>query len=200
MNDDETTISPKQLWNYVVAITGASGAPYARRLMHSLASPDIQVHVVASSAGKMVYQMELGTAMEEDLPAGTMLYEETDIAAPIASGSFPIEGMVVVPCSMGSLAAIAQGCARNLIHRAADVCLKERRRLILVPREMPLSRIHLSNMLQVVDAGGVILPPMPGFYHQPQSIDDLVDFVVARILMQLGFDQTLVPPWLGGGS
>ncbi len=198
--NNENAISQNQPWNYVVAITGASGAPYARRLLHSLASPDIQIHVVASNAGKMVYQMEMGTSVEEDLPPGTMLYDETDVAAPLASGSFPIEGMVVVPCSMGSLAAIAQGCARNLIHRAADVCLKERRRLILVPREMPLSRIHLSNMLKVVDAGGIILPPMPGFYHQPQSVDDLLDFVVARILMQLGFAQNLVPPWLGGNS
>jgi 4-hydroxy-3-polyprenylbenzoate decarboxylase len=198
--NNENAISQNQPWNYVVAITGASGAPYARRLLHSLASPDIQIHVVASNAGKMVYQMEMGTSVEEDLPPGTMLYDETDVAAPLASGSFPIEAMVVVPCSMGSLAAIAQGCARNLIHRAADVCLKERRRLILVPREMPLSRIHLSNMLKVVDAGGIILPPMPGFYHQPQSVDDLLDFVVARILMQLGFAQNLVPPWLGGNS
>jgi 4-hydroxy-3-polyprenylbenzoate decarboxylase len=198
--NDENGISHNQPWNYVVAITGASGAPYARRLLRSLASPDIQIHVVASNAGKMVYQMEMGSSVEDDLPPGTMLYDETDVAAPVASGSFPIEAMVVVPCSMGSLAAIAQGCARNLIHRAADVCLKERRRLILVPREMPLSRIHLSNMLAVVEAGGIILPPMPGFYHQPQSVDDLLDFVVARILMQLGFAQNLVPPWLGGNS
>ena len=198
--NDENGISHNQPWNYMVAITGASGAPYARRLLRSLASPDIQIHVVASNAGKMVYQMEMGSSVEDDLPPGTMLYDETDVAAPVASGSFPIEAMVVVPCSMGSLAAIAQGCARNLIHRAADVCLKERRRLILVPREMPLSRIHLSNMLAVVEAGGIILPPMPGFYHQPQSVDDLLDFVVARILMQLGFAQNLVPPWLGGNS
>jgi 4-hydroxy-3-polyprenylbenzoate decarboxylase len=148
----------------------------------------------------MVYQMEMERRLEQDLPPGTMLYDEADISAPLASGSFPIEAMVVVPCSMGSLAAIAQGCGRNLIHRAADVCLKERRRLILVPREMPLSRIHLSNMLAVADAGGIILPPMPGFYHHPQSVDDLVDFVVARILSQLGFAQDLVPQWLGAGS
>ena len=197
---DENAVPQDRHWNIIVAITGASGAPYARRLLHCLASPNIQIHVVASNAGKMVYQMEMETSLEQDLPPGTMLYDEADVAAPLASGSFPVEAMVVVPCSMGSLAAIAQGCGRNLIHRAADVCLKERRRLILVPREMPLSRIHLSNMLAVVDVGGIILPPMPGFYHHPQSVDDLVDFVVARILSQLGFAQDLVPPWLGAGS
>lgn len=199
MNNEPVT-SPNQVWHYVVAITGASGAPYARRLLQTLTSPDIQLHLVASSAGKMVYQLETGVNLEEDLPLGALLYDEADFAAPFASGSFPIEGMVVVPCTMGSLAAIAQGYSRNLIHRAADVCLKERRRLVLVPRETPLNRIHLTNMLQVLDAGGVILPPMPGFYHQPQSVEDLLDFVVARILTHLGLAQNLVPPWLGTGE
>ena len=186
-----------ELRHYVVAITGASGAPYARRLLQCFKSPEEQIHLVASKAGKMVYRLETGVSLHEDLPAGTMMYDEDDFAAPFASGSFPIEGMVVVPCTMGSLAAIAQGYSRNLIHRAADVCLKERRRLVVVPREMPLNRIHLSNMLQVVEAGGIILPPMPGFYHQPQSVADLVDFVVARILTHLGLAQDLVSPWLG---
>ena len=196
MNQDPP-ILPTRLRHYVVAITGASGAPYARKLLHSLKSPEVQIHLVASKAGKMVYQLETGVALHDDLPAGTLVYAEDDFAAPFASGSFPVEGMAVVPCTMGSLAAIAQGYSRNLIHRAADVCLKERRRLVLVPREMPLSRIHLHNMLQVVDAGGIILPPVPGFYHQPQSVGDLVDFVVARILTHLGLPQDLVPPWLG---
>jgi flavin prenyltransferase len=190
-------ILPTRLRHYVVAITGASGAPYARKLLHSMKSPEVQIHLVASRAGMMVYQLETGIALHEDLPAGTLVYAEDDFAAPFASGSFPVEGMAVVPCTMGSLAAIAQGYSRNLIHRAADVCLKERRRLVLVPREMPLSRIHLHNMLQVVDAGGVILPPVPGFYHRPQTVQDLVDFVVARILTHLGLPQDMVPPWLG---
>lgn len=179
----------------VVAVTGASGAPYARTLLASLPSEEIQIHVIASRAGKLVYELEIGTALEKDLPAHARLYDEGDFTAPFASGSFPVAGMVIVPCTMGTLAAIAHGISQNLIHRAADVCLKERRRLILVCRETPLNEIHLKNMLQVTQAGGIILPPMPGFYHHPRSVEDLVRFVVARIMDRLNLPQNLMTPW-----
>ncbi|MFP5212570.1 MAG: UbiX family flavin prenyltransferase [Acidobacteriota bacterium] len=182
--------------NIVVAITGASGAPYARKLLHVLAGVEgFKTHLVASSAGKLVYGIENGVALEEDIPKSVKIYDEKDFTAPFASGSFITEGMAGVPCTMGTLASIANGISQNLIHRAADVCLKERRKLVLLPRETPLSRIHLANMLRVSEAGGIILPPMPGFYHRPQTIDDLVNFVVGRVLEQFGIKQSLVPPW-----
>lgn len=179
----------------IVAITGASGAPYARALLRVLSEQEIRVCLVASSAGKLVYQIETGKDLEEDLPSGVRIYSEKDFTAPFASGSFLSEGMVIVPCTMGTLAAVANGISQNLIHRAADVCLKENRRLVVVARETPLNRIHLSNMLRLAEAGAIILPPMPGFYHHPQSMDDLIHFVVARILDQFHIPQTLVPPW-----
>jgi flavin prenyltransferase len=178
-----------------VAITGASGAVYARLLLHTLWQEDIHIHLVASQAGKMVYNLEIGKPLEDDLPPEVSLYDENDFAAPFASGSFHSEGMVVVPCSMGTLAAIANGISQNLIHRAADVCLKERRRLVLVPRETPLNAIHLQNMLRLSQAGGIILPAMPGFYHRPRALDDLVRFLVARIIEQFQMPQNLLPPW-----
>jgi flavin prenyltransferase len=185
-------VEKKQL---IVAITGASGAAYARMLLHSLAQENIQVHLAASKTGKLVYGLEVGKPLEDDLPPGVALYGEKDFSAPFASGSFRSEGMVVVPCSMGTLAAIATGISQNLIHRAADVCLKEGRRLVVVPRETPLSSIHLRNMLRLSQAGGIILPAMPGFYHKPQELDDLVRFVVARIMERLDLPQNLVAPW-----
>ncbi len=179
----------------IVAITGASGAAYARLLLHTLRQEDIRIHLVASRAGKMIYNLEIGKPLEDDLPPEVSLYDENDFTAPFASGSFHSEGMVIVPCSMGTLAAIANGISQNLIHRAADVCLKERRRLVLVPRETPLNTIHLQNMLKLSQAGGIILPAMPGFYHQPRAMDDLVRFIVARIVEQFHIPQDLLPPW-----
>jgi flavin prenyltransferase len=179
----------------IVAITGASGAAYARLLLHALSQENIHIHLVASQAGKLVYGLEIGTPLEDDLPPGISVYNENDFTAPFASGSFPSQGMVIVPCTMGTLAAVANGISQNLIHRAADVCLKERRRLVLVPRETPLNVIHLQNMLTLSQVGAVILPAMPGFYHQPRKVDDLVRFIVARILEQLHVPQNLLPPW-----
>lgn len=179
----------------IVAITGASGAPYARALLRVLADGNLDTYLVASRAGQMVYRLENGKALEEDIPPGVHLTREDDFAAPIASGTFPTRGMVIVPCTMGTLASIANGISQNLIHRAADVCLKENRRLVVVPRETPLNRIHLANMLRLAEAGAVILPPMPGFYFKPQSIEDLVHFVVARILDQFQIPHNLVPAW-----
>jgi flavin prenyltransferase len=184
----------------IVAITGASGAAYARMLLHTLSQEKVQLHLVVSQAGKLVYNLEIGKPLEEDLPPGVSVYDERDFTAPFASGSFSSEGMAVVPCSMGTLAAIANGISQNLVHRAADVCLKEGRRLVLVPRETPLNAIHLRNMLRLAKAGGIILPAMPGFYHQPRTVDDLVRFVVARIIEQLHLPQNLLPPWNSGNS
>lgn len=181
--------------NIIVAVTGASGAPYAAELLLFLSRAKFAVQVVASDAGKLVYELETGTRLDRVLPADARLYDVNDFTAPFASGSFPCEGMVVVPCTMGTLGAIASGISQNLIHRAADVCLKERRRLILVPRETPLNQIHLENMLRLSRAGAIIVPAMPGFYHRPQSVAELVRFVVARILEQLGIPQDLLEPW-----
>ena len=188
--------------NLTVAITGASGAGYARKLLRSIPRMNYHVHLVSSEAGRLVYELETGVALSDDLPPEVHAYEETDFAAPLASGSFPCAGMVIVPCTMGTLGAIAAGLSQNLIHRAADVCLKQRRPLILVPRETPLNRIHLANMLKTAEAGAIILPAMPGFYHKPSCVQDLIDFVVARILDQLGIEHNLVEPWMGleGGS
>ena len=183
--------------NLTIAITGASGAGYARRLLRAIPREDYEVWVVSSEAGRLVYETETGVALMDDLPPGVRVFGESDFTAPIASGSFPCAGMVIVPCTMGTLGAIAAGISQNLVHRAADVCLKERRPLILVPRETPLNRIHLANMLKAAEAGAIILPAMPGFYHNPRAIEDIHDFVVARILDQLGIKHSLVEPWTG---
>lgn len=190
-----TPDKPMESRQIIIAITGASGAPYARTLLKELVRQGTEPHVVASKAGKLVYQLETGRSLEADFTDPVRFYDATDFTAPIASGSFPVQAMVVVPCTMGTLAAIAGGISQNLIHRAADVCLKEGRKLILVPRETPFNRVHLTNMVRASEAGAVILPPMPGFYHRPRSVQDLVDFIVARILDQLGLGQNLMAPW-----
>lgn len=196
----------------VLAITGASGSAYALRLLEVLVAAGRTVHLVVSPAGQQVIGHELGLevdtenfALEQLLPnlpeseradTGQVRYHNyRDFSAGIASGSFRTDGMVICPCSMGTLAAVSQGLSQNLIHRAADVHLKERRQLIVVPRETPLGSIQLANMKVLADAGAVILPAMPGFYNQPQTIDDLVNFVVARICDQLGVEQELTKRW-----
>ena len=193
--------------NFVVAITGASGAAYAARLIEVLLSAGHGVHLTISEAATIVLREELDVIVDLERFEPAMLHLDTaasaqlrfyrpnDLAAPIASGSFSTDGMVVCPCSVGTLAAIAQGAGRNLIHRAADVHLKERRQLILVPRETPLSLIHLRNMQAAAEAGAVLLPAMPGCYHRPQEIGDLVDFVVARVCDQLGVAATFARRW-----
>jgi 4-hydroxy-3-polyprenylbenzoate decarboxylase len=182
--------------NIVVAVTGASGAPYARGLIRELARRDeIRLTVISSRAGEFVYELEIGVPLKEDLPLGVNFYGEDDFTAPFASGSTSLRAMVIVPCTMATLGAIACGNGRNLIHRVADVCLKERRTLILVPRETPLHEGHLENMLKCARLGAVILPAMPGFYHKPSSVDDLVDFIVARILDHLKLPHDIVKEW-----
>jgi 4-hydroxy-3-polyprenylbenzoate decarboxylase len=185
-------------------ITGASGAPYAVRLLRALNDSATPVRLIVSGYGLRLLAEESGIDGIEALRAATGdwsrvdLYDSLDRGATPASGSAPSAGMVVCPCSMGTLASIAAGTSRNLVERAADVALKERRPLILVPRETPLSLIHLKNMTRLTRAGATIMPAAPGFYHRPQSIDDMVDFVVARILDHLGVDHRLGRRWQSG--
>ena len=191
----------------VLAMTGASGAPYAVRLLQVLCRAGRTVHLTISTSGAQVLREEVGLSVAlgrfdpvvfGDLGPGRVIYHhQSDFNAGIASGSFRTAGMVISPCSMSTLASVAHGITTNLIGRAADVHLKERRKLILVPRETPLSLVHLENMAAVTRAGAVVLPAMPGWYHKPRSLDDLVDFVVARICDQLGVEVELMDRWGG---
>ena len=190
-----------------LGITGASGAPYAARLLETLSAADVEVGVCASSAGIEVLATELYgnarlsrdetlTRLLERAPSGNVtVYEPNDWKAPYASGSAKVDAYVVCPCSMGTLGTIASGAMDNLIHRAASVALKEQRKLVLMPRETPLSTIHLRNMLTVREAGATLLFLAPGFYAGAESVDDLVDFIVSRALDQLGLDLTLTKRW-----
>ncbi len=188
----------------IFGITGASGAPYAVRLLRALNESGTPVRLIVSGYGLRLLAEESGIDGIDALRAATgdwsrlELYDSLDRGATPASGSAPSAGMVVCPCSMGTLASIAAGTSRNLVERAADVALKERRPLILVPRETPLSLIHLENMTRLTRAGATIMPAAPGFYHRPQSIDDVVDFVVARILDHLGVEHRLGKRWKSG--
>jgi 4-hydroxy-3-polyprenylbenzoate decarboxylase len=192
-----------------VAFTGASGMPFGLRLLECLFHAGVHVDLVYSAAAQLVARQECDLTLPSQPREATRLlgerygardgqltvYSRDDWMAPMASGSNPGDAMAICPCTMGTLGAVANGLADNLIVRAADVMLKERRPLVLVPRETPLSAIHLENMLKLARAGAVILPPAPGFYTHPQTVADLVDFVVARILDQLGVPNTLLPRW-----
>ncbi len=185
----------------ILGVTGASGAPYARRLAQCLAEQSLQLHLVVSPAAREVMADELGlrrvtveSLLERDAPNVT-LYPHRNIGARIASGSFLTAGMVICPCSSHTLAAVAGGLGDNLISRAAMVTLKESRRLIVVPREMPLSAIELENMLKLSRAGAIICPASPGFYMRPASVGELVDFVVGRVLDLLGLAHSLRTRW-----
>ncbi len=194
----------------VIAITGASGALYGVRLVEELLRANVEVDVVLSRAAAKVIQIELGRSVNPDEPSSTDLLGEdppsgvirvhgaNDLLSPIASGSHQSAGMVIVPCSMGTLGRIAGGISGSLIERAADVCLKERRRLILVPRETPLNEVHCRNMLDVTRAGAIVLPASPGFYHQPDTIDDLAAFIVTKILDLLDVPSDLIQRWGAG--
>jgi 4-hydroxy-3-polyprenylbenzoate decarboxylase len=187
-------------------ITGASGAPYAARLLEALAARDCEIGVCASSAGIEVLATELyrnaRLSRDETLarllePVGgaATVYDPNDWKAPYASGSAKVDAYLICPCSMGTLGTVASGAMQNLIHRAASVALKEGRRLVVMPRETPLSAIHLRNMLTLREAGATILFLAPGFYHGAETVDQLVDFVVARALDLLGLDHALTPRW-----
>jgi 4-hydroxy-3-polyprenylbenzoate decarboxylase len=188
----------------VFAMTGASGAPYGVRLLDVLARHAVPVELIVSSHGWRLLETESGIRDEAALRQATggdwssvTIYPDTDRGAKPASGSHRTGGMVICPCSMGTVSAIAHGTSRSLVERAADVTLQERRKLIVVPRETPLSLIHLRNLTALTEAGGVVIPAAPGFYHQPSTIDQLVDFIVQRILDQLDLDIPLTPRWEG---
>ncbi len=187
----------------VFAITGASGAPYAVRLLEVLARERVPVWLLVSAHGLRLLKDECGIASLAQLERRTgpwktvEAFDDGDRGGRPASGSAKTAGMVVCPCSMATLAAIAHGTSRSLIERAADVTLKERRRLVLVPRETPLSLIHLRNMVAVAEAGATVIPAAPGFYHRPTRVEELVDFVVQRVLDQLGVEVELAPRWSG---
>lgn len=193
----------------VMAITGASGAPYAVRLVRALAELGHPTWLIVSAHGWRLLDTETGIADAARLREATgatvwddhvTLFADGDRGARPASGSVRTAGMVICPCSMGTLAAIAAGASRSLVERAADVVLKERRRLVLVPRETPLSAIHLENMLRVTRAGAVVLPAAPGFYHRPAQVGELVEFVVARVLDHLDIAHQVGRRWDGGAS
>jgi len=192
-----------------LALTGASGMPYGIRLLESLLQARIRVYLVYSQAAQIVARQEMALSLPARAketeaffterfsaePGQLRVFGREEWFAPVASGSNPADAMVICPCTMGTLASVATGLSDNLIERAADVMLKERRPLVLVPRETPLSSIHLRNMLRLSDAGATILPANPGFYHHPKNIDAVVDFVVARILDQLRIDHSLMSRW-----
>lgn len=180
----------------VLAVTGASGMPYAVRLVRALAArPEVETHLIVSRAGAKVLDLECGLTPADLARDAAALYAEEDIAAPPASGSWRHAGMAVCPCSMASLAAIARGLGSNLVHRAADVALKEGFPLVLVPRETPLNRVHLENLLAAQDAGAAVVPAMPGFYHRPKTLDDLVDHMAGKILDRLNIPHGLFARW-----
>lgn len=190
----------------VMAVTGASGAPYAVRLLESLVECGHPVSLIVSDHGRRLLETEMGIASVAALrervgatrwDATVHVYDDRDRGAAPASGSALSAGMVICPCSMGTISAVAVGASRSLVERAADVTLKERRRLIVVPRETPYSAVHLENMLSLTRAGAVVMPASPGFYHRPASVDDLVAFIVARVLDHLGVEHALVPRWGG---
>lgn len=182
----------------IVAITGASGAVYGFRLLQVLqATPGIETHLVISDAGRLNLQHELGMSLADLAPLANVVHPVGEIGAAIASGSFQSSGMVITPCSMRTLAAVALGLSDNLITRAADVTLKERRQLILMVREAPLNLAHLRNMTSVTEMGGIIYPPSPGFYQRPQTVADIIDHTVSRIIDLLDVPHTLAPRWQG---
>ena len=182
----------------IVGITGATGAAYGVRLLEQLRRlGGVQTHLVVSPAGWLSIRAETGRARREVEALADQVHPIGDVAASIASGSFATLGMVVAPCSMKTLAAIAHGLSDNLLARAADVCLKERRKLVLLARETPLNLAHLRNMTLVTRMGGVVMPPLPALYLRPRSIDEMIDHTLGRVLEQFGIEHDLAPPWTG---
>jgi 4-hydroxy-3-polyprenylbenzoate decarboxylase len=182
----------------IVAITGATGAVYGVRLLQRLgATPGVETHLVISDAAALTLHQEIGLQRREVEALAHVVHKNREIGATIASGSFHTDGMVIAPCSMKTLAAVAHGLSDNLIARAADVVLKERRRLVMMVRETPFNLAHLRNMTAVTEMGAIVFPPVPGFYQRPASIDEMVDHTVARVLDLLGIEHALAPQWPG---
>jgi len=191
---------------WVFAITGASGGPYAMRLLELLARAKVPLWLIITQHGWRLLKMETACASEAELRRATggdwssiTMFDDADRGAAPASGSARSAGMVICPCSMGTVSAIAHGTSRSLVERAADVALKERRRLILVPRETPFSLVHLRNLTAAAEGGATVIPAAPGFYHRPTQVQQLVDFVVQRVLDHMGIEAALVPRWEGQG-
>jgi flavin prenyltransferase len=186
---------PKRL---IVAITGATGVIYGVKLLQALRQlPDVESHCLISEAGVLNLHQELDLKRKDVEALADVVHNVRDVGASIASGSFQSEGMVIAPCSMKTLAAVAHGFSDNLITRSADVVLKERRRLVLMVRETPFNLAHLRNMTAVTEMGGIVFPPLPGFYHLPASIDEMVDHTVGRVLDLFGLEHALTPRWNG---
>lgn len=193
--------------NIIVGITGASGVIYGQRFLQILSRKNYNIHLLISDAAALVIQHELGVNLDRNRPDivhflgyttdNVTYHNNSDIGATIASSRYPVKAMVIVPCSMNTLCSVAHGISNNLIQRAASVTIKEGRKLVVVPRETPLSSIHLEAMLKLSSIGACILPAMPGFYHSPKTIDDQVNFIVARILDVLRIKHTLIPEWHG---
>jgi flavin prenyltransferase len=182
----------------VVAITGATGAIYGVRLLqHLSATPGVETHLVVSDAALLTLHQETGLQKRDVEALAHVVHRNRDIGASIASGSFQTDGMVIAPCSMKTLASVAHALSDNLIARAADVVLKERRRLVLMVRETPFNLAHLRNMTAVTEMGGVVFPPLPSFYHRPASIDEMVDHTVSRVIDLFGIEHALAPRWGG---
>lgn len=182
----------------VVAITGATGAIYGVRLLQRLsATPGVETHLVISDAANLTLHQEVGLQRRDVEALAHVVHKNREIGASIASGSFQTDGMVIAPCSMKTLASVAHGLSDNLIARAADVVLKERRRLVLMVRETPFNLAHLRNMTAVTEMGGIVFPPLPSFYHRPASIDEMVDHTVARVIDLFGIKHALAPRWAG---
>jgi len=181
----------------VIAITGASGVIYGKRLLEVLKDLGEETALIVTDPAKIILYYELGVKEEDIKMLASEYYLPKDLTSSINSGSFKFESMVIVPCTMKTLSAIANGYANNAVTRSADVTLKERRKLVIVPRETPLRSVHLENMLKVSKEGGIILPAMPGFYHKPKSNNELVDFIVGKILDVLGIDNNMFERWTG---
>ncbi|MDY6965042.1 MAG: UbiX family flavin prenyltransferase [Halobacteriota archaeon] len=184
----------------VVGITGASGAQYGVRLLEVLRDrSDVETHLIISDSGKEIIRLETDINIKTVYSMASHIYKNDDLAAPVSSGSYNFDGEIILPCSMKTLASIANGISDTLITRVADVCLKEGRLLVLMPRETPLSLIHCENLVRVKRAGAVILPASPAFYSRPTSISDLIDFMVGRVLDSLGIEHNLYKRWDGMG-
>lgn len=202
-----TTTPPRSVF---VGVSGASGAPYALRLVQALSAAGCELQLCVSSNGVIVLQHELElpgegpvavtAAFLDRAHASATVFAPDDLAAPPSSGSCFPDAAVVCPCSASTAANVALGTTRTLIHRVGDVALKERRPLVVVPREMPLTQIHLRRLLELAEAGAIVVPAMPGFYSRPQTLQDAVNHVVGKVMSALGFEQTLFPPWAGGRS
>jgi len=181
----------------IVGITGATGAIFGIRLLQALRAASVESHLIISKWGVQTIEHETSYTLQQVRDLATVCYEQANMGAAVSSGSFLTEGMVIAPCSVRTLAAIAHGTGDHLVHRAADVILKERRRLVLLVRETPLSEVHLENMLKLARMGVTVMPPMPAFYNQPQSLDDMVDHIVARTLDQFGIAADFAKRWSG---